>query len=50
MGFVVDEVALEKISVTVPRFYEDKRAMHGNLQKSNTVCKAGDKWIAHNSA
>jgi len=33
MRFVVDKVALEKISVPVLRFYEDKRAMPGNLKK-----------------
>jgi hypothetical protein len=31
MGFVVDSAALEKISLPVLRFYEDKRAMPGNL-------------------
>jgi hypothetical protein len=50
MRFVVDKVALEKISVPVLRFYEDKRAMPGNLKKSNAVCKIGEKWIEHTSA
>jgi len=50
MKSVVDKMALEKIIVTVPCFYEGKRAMPGNLQKSNAVCKTGEKRIEHTSA